>query len=80
VLLLTCLIAAVFSDAVWERAQNWFKGLGEKRSGTKANARTKETVKTPRSGKRKAEEEGGLCVNKFWQFLDDLSCAQRTKL
>lgn len=31
VLLLTCLVAAVFSDSVWERAQEWFKRLGERR-------------------------------------------------
>jgi hypothetical protein len=29
VLLLTCLVAAVFSDSVWERTQQWFKSLGE---------------------------------------------------
>lgn len=35
VLLLTCLVAAVFSDSVWERTQQWFKSVGESKGMTK---------------------------------------------
>jgi hypothetical protein len=51
VLLLTCLVAAVFSDAVWERAQEWFKRLGERRRERRrlTGGQTKRPPKASRS-------------------------------
>jgi hypothetical protein len=57
VLLLTCLVAAVFSDAVWERAQNWFKSVGEKRSEPKTSDHSKQSAKQKKTGKGTAGDD-----------------------